>query len=130
MVMRMPTTTWIKSTLATKPAMSAIKYGLTGAILTPLIDIAARKLVTIPSNVILPQIPTLDQWLMNLGVPGAILLSGVAFNKPSLAWVGIGGLIYGTANVTAQTVIINLPAIGIVKAGIPIVTTALGRYGA
>lgn len=129
MVMRMPSKILISSTLGTP--RNAIAYGVTGAVVTPIVDIVARKMgVPIPSDVLLPQLPTLDQFIMKLGVPGAMLIGGVALGKASLAWMGLGGLMYGVASIVGQTVQINWPAtIATVSTGTMVTSRALATRG-
>lgn len=129
MVMRMPSRILISSTLGTP--RNAITYGVTGAVVTPIVDIIARKMgVLIPSDVLLPQLPTLDQFIMKIGVPGAMLIGGVALGKTPLAWMGLGGLMYGVASIVGQTVQINWPAtIATVSTGTMVTSRALAARG-
>lgn len=125
-MIRIPNLQTIKSAMP-----SGLKYGILGAASLPLIDYVIRKYVPqLPTNTIVPQLPTLDSWLINLGVPSSLILAGVASGKPTLTWAGIGALLAGTTLLSALTMGLNLALIPFtVQRGAIATTQALARHG-
>lgn len=127
---KLPNRQGMVAVLQTGPLGKNIEYGAAGAVLTPLLDAVVRKLVTIPAYSILPQIPTLDQFLMLIGVPSTILVAGAAMNNPKLAWAGLGGLLVGGSSIVAQTVNLNLSnLLGTVSTASAVTATVLNQHG-
>lgn len=126
-MVRIPSFNQIKNVLSSP----TFKYGLVGAASLPLIDYVLRKYVPqIPATQILPQLPTLDSWIIDLGVPAAIVTLGVASNSSALTYVGVGTMLAGITLLSGLTLGLNLALLPVtVQRGAIATTQALARRG-
>jgi len=131
--MNVPYADKIKYTLQRLTLAPSIGYTFMGAALTGLVDIVAKQMAVLPQEPFSPYAPTPDQLIINGLVPSALLLAGTFTAKPAIAWIGLGGLLYGLGTLLRQTVIINLSLLlqyaPVATTGMQTVSQTLRQHG-